>query len=239
MCNFVPKIKPAMTEEELEKLNRLKSQYAPAFQIDDIRWESNFDERSAYREGFPILTVFGCDMEKNFNLDDGWIEDSYDHYMDYHKYHRTVDIRDAKAEIAVEFTKQTDERDKEILGFTSASMKGTYRYPVPTDLKEEITHSIYDKRKLTKGLKNELKRRFSQTLMEDEFNALLRLRDEHLQALLNAIDPKMTKTQQKAALDKASNSVENNNPATDKLYQSRSFVINQRNFDVVYKKARV
>lgn len=239
MCNFVPKIKPAMTEEELEKLNRLKSQYAPAFQIDDIRWESNFDEHSAYREGFPILTVFGCDMEKNFNLDDGWIEDSYDHYMDYHKYHRTVDIRDAKAEIAVEFTKQTDERDKEILGFTSASMKGTYRYPVPTDLEDEITRCIYDKRKLTKGLKNELKRRFSQTLMEDEFNALLRLRDEHLQTLLNAIDPKMTKTQQKAALDKASNSVENNNPATDKLYQSRSFVIKQRNFDVVYKKARV
>lgn len=228
-----------MTEEELEKLNRLKSQYAPAFQIDDIRWESNFDERSAYREGFPILTVFGCDMEKNFNLDDGWIEDSYDHYMDYHKYHRTVDIRDAKAEIAVEFTKQTDERDKEILGFTSASMKGTYRYPVPTDLKDEITHSIYDKRKLTKGLKNELKRRFSQTLMEDEFNALLRLRDEHLQALLNAIDPKMTKKQLTEALDEASNRVDSINPATDKLYQSRSFVIKQRNFDVVYKKARV
>ncbi len=232
-----------MTEAEknaLEETCRIKSkeQSGAAFRIDRLTWET--DAQITGREAFPCVTLrqvgFSREPDRAL-LDDGWEYEGYDRYMDYSNYSKTVDIRSLKAAITVEFTKLTDDRDRETFGFHERSMRGAYRYPLPADLKDVITRCVQRSGDMTEPLRNLLKQRFEKTLLEDEYRALARLKDEHLQALLSAIDGSLSAEEQQSAFVEASRRVERENPAVDNIYGSRSHVVVNRSFALAREKA--
>ena len=234
-----------MTEAERKALedackNKSKEQFIVEFRIDRLDWEC--EAQITDRETFPYVTLRHVGFSKEPDralLNDGWEYDGYDHYMDYSNYSKTVDIRSLKAAIVVEFTKLTDDRDRETFGFRERSMRGTYRYPIPEDLKDVITRCVHRSGDMTEPLRNLLKQRFGKTLPEDEYRALVRLKDEHLQALLGAIDSSLSEEEQKSAFAEASHRAERDNPAVDNIYESRSHVVEHRNFELAYDKAGI
>ena len=231
-----------------EKLLEYKDQYdtfikaGTKFRIDDVRWNSNAQIVASQSGGYPYVTLrhveFSEDPEPSL-LEKGWIYDGYDHYMGYSNYYKNVNIRNLAGEIVVEFTKLTDDRDRIEFGFTDAYMCGAYRYPVPAELKERILYNFHFNGQLSGQLKDELKQRFGKKLLEDEFHALVRLRDDHLRALLDAIDSTLTEKEQKQVFADAGNAVEFGNPAAQNLYGCRSYVVTHKNFDIAYRKAGI
>lgn len=231
-----------------EELLKYKDQYdtfirdRTKFRIDNVRWSSDVQIYAGRSNGYPYVTLRHVEFSKNPDralLEKGWTYGGYDHYMDYSDYYKTVDIRDLAGEIVVEFTKLTDDRDRIEFGFTDAFMRGSYRYPVPSELKERILHNFHINGQLSGQLIDELKQRFSKRLLEDEYQALLRLRDDHLRALLDAIDSKLTEKEQKTAFADAGNAAVLGNPASQNVYGSRSHVVEHKNFDIAYRKAGI
>lgn len=212
------------------------------FRIDDVRWSSDVQIVAGRSNGYPYVTLRHVEFSEEPDpslLEKGWIYDGYDHYMGYSNYYKNVNIKNLAGEIVVEFTKLTDDRDRIEFGFTDAYMCGSYRYPVPAELKERILYNFHFNGQLSGQLKDELKQRFSKKLLEDEFHALVRLRDDHLRALLDAIDSRLTEKEQKQAFADAGNAVEYGNPASENLYGSRCYVVTHKNFDIAYRRAGI
>jgi hypothetical protein len=84
-----------------------------------------------------------------------------------------------------------------------------------------------------------LRRRFEKSLLEDEFLALVQLKKDHLQALFDAINKSLSEDEQKSAFAEAGNRVEILNPAADNYFDSRSYVVTHKNFDLAYEKAGI
>lgn len=182
-------------------------------------------------------------------LDDGWIDGGYDYYMGYYNYSKVVDIRTVLDKIGICFKKKTDKRDVQEFGFSEEYLLGSYTYDIPSDMLEEIAkevHSVLNVKKdilaprpISNELKDKIIQRLATNILEDEFQALLRLRDEHKNALFNAIDKSLFEKEQKNAFAKASRVVEKNNPATQNVMGSRSYLIMSNNFDLVYDVADI
>lgn len=229
-----------------EQLLKYKEKYLweqseELYKIDDIRWQtdSSISSFGSGHSGVTIRKVAFTKEEEKALLADGWIYDNYDQYMCYTNFHKTVDIRNLKTEIVFEFTKITDERDKKVFGFEKKSMRGSYRYAIPEDMKEYINSSVRRKGEISEGLKDILKRRFEKNLLEDEFQGLLQLKNLHRQALFDAIDNSLSVKEQKDAFAEAGNRVVMLNPATDNYFHSRSWYIRDENFDLAYAKAGI
>ncbi len=228
-----------------EELLKYRDQYnafvvsCVRLQIDDVYWRSDADIIGSGGD-FPYVTVRHVDFaeapDQNL-INEGWIFDGYDHYMGYCRYHRAVNVESLNGMIVVEFTKLTDERDKKEFGFTEVFMKGSCRYPVPEDLKEQIYRCVCKGRSLSALPRRELIRRFESTLIEDEFSALVRLKRDHLNALTNALDKGLSEKEQKIAFAEAGRNAEADNPAADNIFGSRSIYVINKNFDIVYEKA--
>jgi hypothetical protein len=92
------------------------------------------------------------------------------------------------------------------------------KYYVPVELRQKIIDSV------------------AKNIIDDEFNALLNLRDEHKQGLFGNIDVKITRKEQKNNWAKVSGSIEFKNPAYLNVYGSRSDTVTHHNFDLVHQE---
>jgi hypothetical protein len=229
-----------------EQLLKYKKEYdweqtGVLYRIDRIAWEGAARISRGTGNLYPYVTIWDVSFTDHPDpkmLEDGWIFDNYDHYMGYCNYHKVINVRSIKGEIVFRFTKRTEDRDRKEFGFTDDYLTGSYHYLIPDDLKDEVARSIY-RGDLSDQLKEELRKRFEPTLIEDEFKALVRLRDEHKKALFGAIDKKLTVDEQKKAFADAGNAVEDRNPAGDNYHWSRSYLVTHKNFDLAYEKAGI
>ena len=99
-------------------------------------------------------------------LDDGWVYDHYDQYMGYSIYHKTVPNNSVmrKTFIVFTFKKRTDKRDAETFGFAESTyLRGSYRYPVPKDLRMRIV----SERDFPVRISNELREILTQRLAKN------------------------------------------------------------------------
>lgn len=81
------------------------------------------------------------------------------------------------------------------------------------------------------GPKEKLARHFEKTLIDDEFNAFVDLKNTVPKVMLKAIYNSQSNTkEQKDAMFQAAHTVENNNPAYDNFYGSRSHILS----DLIY-----
>ena len=226
------------------KKDQALAQSGEQYRIDDIQWIA---DRNVFSQGDDghFGTEYISDYDRRWTNEQdmaaqGWVFDHYDQYMAKTVYRRSSgQRRNVNTELVVEFTKLTDARDRKEFGFTETAMRGSYRYPMPHDLECRIVAAMHKDGELSESMKTVLKLRFGKTLLEDEFNQLIQLREEHRQALLDAIDSNLSEKEQIKAFANASNDVEKNNPAFDNVYGSRSYVVTDRNFDLAYEKAGI
>lgn len=177
-------------------------------------------------------------------LDNGWVDGGYDYYMGYYNYSKVVDIRTILDKVEVSFQKKTDERDVKEFGFSEEYLLGSYTYDIPSDMLEEIAkevHSFYIKKDtlISDELKDKIILQLASNFLEEEFQALLRLRDEHKNALFNAIDKSLSEREQRDAFAEASRIIEGNNPAFQNVLGCRSYLITHHNFDLAYEAAGI
>lgn len=176
-------------------------------------------------------------------LDDGWIDGGYDYYMGYYNYSKVVDIRTILDKIRICFKKKTDERDIQEFGFSEEYLSGAYTYDIPSDMVEEIAKEIHSalntKKAISDKLKDKIIQRLIANLLEEEFSALLQLRDAHKKALFDVIDKSLSEREQRDAFTEASRLVESNNPACQNVLGCRSYLITHHNFDLVYEAAGI
>ena len=173
-------------------------------------------------------------------LDDGWVYDHYDRYMGYSVYYKKVSTGSImrKAFIVFTFTKRTDKRDAETFGFEEGSyLCGSYRYPVPHDLRARIMSERDFKFRLSEELRKTLTERLAKNLIEDEFNDLRALQEAKRNALDAAFDPGLSAEDQKKAFARASNSAEVGNPAADNYADSRCHIISHNILRHAYERA--
>ena len=143
-----------------------------------------------------------------------------------------------KAFIVFTFTKRTDKRDAETFGFTEGSyLCGSYRYPVPQDLRARIMSERDFKFRLSEELRKTLTERLAKNLIEDEFNDLRALQEAKRNALDAAFNPGLSAEDQKKAFARASNSAEVGSPAADNYADSRCHIITHNNLRHAYERA--
>ncbi len=181
-------------------------------------------------------------------LGDGWINDGYDRYQGIYNYHKIVDIRSIVDSIWLTFDKKTDERDQRTFGFDMVYASGSYHYPVPEYLKEEVARMLFDCRKMKydllgpeiqEPLRSELLLRFSDSIVDDEYYALCDFKEKHLKALFEAIDPNLSEKEQKYAFRDASRVVEVSSPVRDLYGNSRFDTVVKMNYHLADEKARL
>ncbi len=177
-------------------------------------------------------------------LTDGWEPGGYDQYMGYFNYYKNVDIRDNIKCIEIFFKKRTNKRDRDTFGFTDAFTYGVYKYPVPNDMIDDVANDCFLSERFPNKDSHEIlssetclkiAKVYDKRILEDEYSALCRLKDEHLKALESQIDSSLAEREQKSAFAAASREVTSLNPAYGNYLHSRSHIITQENFDKVYK----
>lgn len=87
------------------------------------------------------------------------------------------------------------------------------------------------------GPKEKLAKHFEKTLIDDEFNAFVDLKNTVPKVMLKAIDSTQSIKEQKDAMFQATHTVENNNPAYDNFYGSRSHILSDLIYASVLKTA--
>jgi hypothetical protein len=173
-------------------------------------------------------------------LDDGWTYDHYDRYMGYSVYYKHVPAGSVmrSACIAFRFMKRTDMRDAETFGFREGTyISGTYRYPVPRDLRDRIRSDRYFPVFVSKEIRETLTERLAGNLIEDEFEDLRAFREDGRKALSAAFDPKLSRDDQKDAFAKASSRAEAGHPAVDNYEGSRCHTVIHDNLHRAYDLA--
>lgn len=183
---------------------------------------------SKYLE-YPYVVLFAyryeCDTELDpFYLEAGWKPSGRDYYMGTYTYEKTVDIRDILTTIDILFMKRTEQRDTKAFGMTVPIMRGKYSYKIPPDLLEEVAKAQHS-RSLSKKLREKIIDRYANCIIEDEYNALLRLGPEYMKALKEVLDRNLSAELQEKALRAAALDVEKNNPGHDHLIGCRGCIV--------------
>lgn len=210
------------------------------YRITSVKWKSDADILSSYGNTMMIREYRFSEHPEQEMLDDGWVYDHYDRYMGYSVYYKKVSTGGImrKAFIVFTFTKRTDKRDAETFGFEDGSyLIGSYRYPVPHDLRARIMSERDFKFRLSEELRKTLTERLAKNLIEDEFNDLRALQEAKRNALDAAFDPGLSAEDQKKAFARASNSAEVGNPAADNYADSRCHIITHNNLRHAYERA--
>ncbi|MBQ3792425.1 MAG: hypothetical protein II797_04910, partial [Clostridia bacterium] len=142
------------------------------------------------------------------------------------------------ASIVFRFTKRTDKRDADTFGFAEGGyLSGTYRYPVPLDLRTRIRSERDFPNRISKELSGILTERLAKNLIEDEFEDLRAFQEDGRKALDAAFDPKTSERDQKDAFAKASNHSEEGHPAVDNYEGSRCHIVIHNNLHRAYDRA--
>ena len=210
------------------------------YRITSVKWKSDADILSSYGNTMMIREYRFSEHPEQEMLDDGWVYDHYDRYMGYSVYYKKVSTGSImrKAFIVFTFTKRTDKRDAETFGFEEGSyLCGSYRYPVPHDLRARIMSERDFKFRLSEELRKTLTERLAKNLIEDEFNDLRALQEAKRNALDAAFNPGLSAEDQKKAFARASNSAEVGNPAADNYADSRCHIITHNNLRHAYERA--
>ena len=210
------------------------------YRITSVKWKSDADILSSYGNTMMIREYRFSEHPEQEMLDDGWVYDHYDRYMGYSVYYKKVSTGSImrKAFIVFTFTKRTDKRDAETFGFEDGSyLIGSYRYPVPHDLRARIMSERDFKFRLSEELRKTLTERLAKNLIEDEFNDLRALQEAKRNALDAAFDPGLSAEDQKKAFARASNSAEVGSPAADNYADSRCHIITHNNLRHAYERA--
>ena len=210
------------------------------YRITSVKWKSDADIFLSYGNTMKIREYRFSEHPEQEMLDDGWVYDHYDRYMGYSVYYKKVSTSSImrKSFIVFTFTKRTDKRDAETFGFTEGSyLCGSYRYPVPQDLRARIMSERDFKFRLSEELRKTLTERLAKNLIEDEFNDLRALQEAKRNALDAAFDPGLSAEDQKKAFARASNSAEVGNPAADNYADSRCHIISHNILRHAYERA--
>ena len=150
------------------------------YRITSVKWKSDANIQLSYGNTMMIREYRFSEHPEQEMLDDGWVYDHYDRYMGYSVYYKKVSTGGImrKAFIVFTFTKRTDKRDAETFGFEEGSdLIGSYRYPVPQDLRARIRSERDFKFRLSEELRKTLTERLAKNLIEDEFNDLRALQE--------------------------------------------------------------
>ena len=202
-------------------------------------------------DNYPNLTVRESTMTDKPDerlLSEGWICDGYDRYNGTYGYHKSVDIRSVIKSICIRFVKMTDERDEIEFGFDTEFMSGTYHYPVPEELMEEVARALFDSRTLPYDfngheiqglLRKKIIHRFKDKILDDEYCALSEFKEKHQKALLEAIDSNLSDKEQRYKFADVSKEVEKTSPAQDNFDSSRFYKVTRMNFELAYEKAGI
>ena len=210
------------------------------YRITSVKWKSDANIQLSYGNTMMIREYRFSEHPEQEMLDDGWVYDHYDRYMGYSVYYKKVSTGGImrKAFIVFTFTKRTDKRDAETFGFTEGSyLCGSYRYPVPQDLRARIMSERDFKFRLSEELRKTLTERLAKNLIEDEFNDLRALQEAKRNALDAAFNPGLSAEDQKKAFARASNSAEVGSPAADNYADSRCHIITHNNLRHAYERA--
>ena len=210
------------------------------YRITSVKWKSDANIQLSYGNTMMIREYRFSEHPEQEMLDDGWVYDHYDRYMGYSVYYKKVSTGSImrKAFIVFTFTKRTDKRDAETFGFTEGSyLCGSYRYPVPQDLRARIMSERDFKFRLSEELRKTLTERLAKNLIEDEFNDLRALQEAKRNALDAAFNPGLSAEDQKKAFARASNSAEVGSPAADNYADSRCHIITHNNLRHAYERA--
>ena len=117
---------------------------------------------------------------------------------------------------------------------------------IPEDLLEEAAHVVYDFRnkqhdyrgdQVPEPLRSKILARFAGRILEDEYTALSKFKETHRKALFDAIDPALSKEEQRSALADASRQAMKGCPASDNYMDSRSNTVIEENFELAYEEA--
>ena len=210
------------------------------YRITSVKWKSDANIQLSYGNTMMIREYRFSEHPEQEMLDDGWVYDHYDRYMGYSVYYKKVSTGSImrKSFIVFTFTKRTDKRDAETFGFEDGSyLIGSYRYPVPHDLRARIMSERDFKFRLSEELRKTLTERLAKNLIEDEFNDLRALQEAKRNALDAAFDPRLSAEDQKKAFARASNSAEVGSPAADNYADSRCHIITHNNLRHAYERA--
>jgi hypothetical protein len=227
------------------ELLRYKEEYeweatGAAYRITSVKWESNADISAILGNSMTLRECRFSEEPEQEMLDDGWTYDHYDRYMGYSVYYKHVPAGSVmrSACIAFRFMKRTDMRDAETFGFREGTyISGTYRYPVPRDLRDRIRSDRYFPVFVSKEIRETLTERLAGNLIEDEFEDLRAFREDGRKALSAAFDPKLSRDDQKDAFAKASSRAEAGHPAVDNYEGSRCHTVIHDNLHRAYDLA--
>ena len=227
------------------ELLRYKEEYeweatgAP-YRITSVKWESNADISSVLGNVMTFREIRFSEEPEQEMLDEGWTYDHYDRYMGHSVYYKSAPVGSVMrgAFIVFRFTKRTDRRDADTFGFEEGGyLHGVYRYSVPQDLRTRIRSERDFRFGFSDELRETLTERLAKNLIEDEFEDLRAFQAEHLKAVLEAYDPKLSEDDKKTAFAKASNDAEGGHPAVDNYEDSRCYHVIHNNLHRAYDLA--
>ncbi|WP_026662956.1 hypothetical protein [Butyrivibrio proteoclasticus] len=125
---------------------------------------------------YLALLVENRGMFKNEKAE-GWTYLGCHPYERVHRYEKKIDIRDELEGIVFSFTKRSSEEEMKTLGFKDEVMAGSYMYPIPKDLNEEIAKAVHSNN-VSQVLIQKLRLRFEENVISDEYNELVRLQKD-------------------------------------------------------------
>ena len=210
------------------------------YRITSVTWESDADITAAFGGTMTIRECRFSDQPEQELLDGGWTYDHYDRYMGYSVYHKTVSADSIMRNAAIVFTfkKRIDERDAETFGFTEGGyLRGTYRYPVPQDLRARIRSERDFPVRISDALCRILTERLAKHLTEDEFGDLRAFQKDLQGALIAAYDPILSERDQKNAFAQALRRAEAGHPAVDNYEESRCQIVTHNELHRAYDRA--
>ncbi len=172
-------------------------------------------------------------------LDEGFYYSSYDRYMDEYYYHKKVSLKNLNIYLLFEFLKKTEERDKKAFGFTEKSLRASYRYPVPGKYEKEIFECIGKNIPLPEDLKNRFAEEVEDVLVDHEYIALVKFKEDLTEALMSSINKNLSKKEQIEAFSDAQRLIFNLNPAADDVAESRTHKVESEIYALACEKAGI
>ena len=227
------------------ELTRFKEEYeweatgAP-YRITSVKWVSDAAISAVFGNMMTLRECRFSEEPEQAMLDDGWTYDHYDRYMGYSVYYKKVSTGSVmrNAGIVFRFTKRTDKRDADTFGFEEGRfLSGSYRYPVPQDLRTRIRSERDFPVRISKELREILTERLAKNLIEDEYADLCAFQEDGRKALSAAFDANLSPSDQKDAFAKASNRSEAGHPAVDNYEGSRCHIVIHNNLHMAYDRA--
>lgn len=210
------------------------------YRITSVEWESNANITASFGRTMMLRAYRFSEQPEQNMLDDGWTYDHCDRYMGYSVYHKPVSAGSVmrNASIVFSFIKRSDKRDAETFGFEEgAYLCGSYRYPVPQELRARIMSERGFPVRLSDELLEILTLRLAKNLLEDEFEDLRAFQETGRKALYAAFDPKLSTQDQQQAFADASNRAGAGNPAVDNVQGSRCHIVTHNNLRRAYARA--